>query len=419
MPALQAWIFGPLILCLNANRGQELGKVIRALKFIPVTSIFAGCLVLFPPCCLGSPSAVPRAVDDQSIASDITIQPGGGVEMLNPTTACYNFGQVSLPVAQPIRTDFILKSTARTTITVDHITASCPCTTVSVQAPTSNRLPFAILPGQQFEVQVSVDPTGIEPGPMQRSVAVYQTGVKYPVATLVVGGTLSPTAAIRPNIVDFGRLTYGTTPKLPISIALTTNAVPLSGTLKFSSTNPNLIISADPENPPHLTASSLITEPVSADRTYLLTLTRNPALGRLDGVVYVLYTPSNSEQSVIVGSIKVRGELVGALSASLSSIVFKQSNGSQPQTQKITVYGQKPTDLQGLQVVSSTPLVVPKISDASGEPSTTRKPAPSTVVELKYSSQQLQRLLEGSITVSNAAHQRLIIPMLITPDSDK
>jgi len=126
MPALQAWIFGPLILCLNANRGQELGKVIRALKFIPVTSIFAGCLVLFPPCCLGSPSAVPRAVDDQSIASDITIQPGGGVEMLNPTTACYNFGQVSLPVAQPIRTDFILKSTARTTITVDHITASCP-----------------------------------------------------------------------------------------------------------------------------------------------------------------------------------------------------------------------------------------------------------------------------------------------------
>ena len=128
-----------------------------------------------------------------------------------PGNAVYEAGSRGPQTAAgPLEHIFVLRNTTGTALTLDHLQASCACTTATVVGGTSADGPTVLAPNGTLSVRVSVDLQRLLPGLLHKSVWVFVQGQAAPAATLEMTGALLPLVSFAPPSLSFGRIEKGT-----------------------------------------------------------------------------------------------------------------------------------------------------------------------------------------------------------------
>jgi hypothetical protein len=152
------------------NRLHERRKIIFGL----LLTVVPGTIIIGGPVWAG-PSA--------------TIQP---TPTLEAVPVSYDFGRRRSDDTSLIRHIFVLRSHAKTPITVDELQPSCCCTTAGSDRETVPGGPFVIPPGQTARIGVTVDPSDQESGKFEKEVYVFVKGESAPRLTLEIHGIILP-----------------------------------------------------------------------------------------------------------------------------------------------------------------------------------------------------------------------------------
>ncbi len=104
----------------------------------------------------------------------------------------YDFGRRALEDTSPITHRFVLTSHAKSAITVDRLQPSCRCTSAVADRAADQDGRFVIPPGQTADVDVTVNPSDMTSGDMEKEVFVFVEGESVPRLTLEIKGTILP-----------------------------------------------------------------------------------------------------------------------------------------------------------------------------------------------------------------------------------
>lgn len=129
--------------------------------------------------------------------------------VLQATPDSYDFGSRSALDTSPIAHTFVLQSDTKTPVTVDRLLPSCHCTHAAAEQDTDGYGRFTILPGQTARIDVTIDPSDMVPGDLEKEVYVFANGESTPTATLHIKGLITPPVSFSPAILDFGRISSG------------------------------------------------------------------------------------------------------------------------------------------------------------------------------------------------------------------
>ncbi len=162
-----------------------------------------------PARCLG---LLPLLALTQSVLADgppsaLTVAAGLGTRLAGPATARYDSGARRLSDKSPLVHTFVLQNGGAVSLTLDRTESSCGCTSAVLGG--GQALPVIVAPHGVADIQVSVLPHRLQPGPMLKMVRVYGHTANGPTVSVLleVLGTLqddpppaAPSTAPRPPL---------------------------------------------------------------------------------------------------------------------------------------------------------------------------------------------------------------------------
>ena len=111
----------------------------------------------------------------------------------------YDFGRRALEDTSLITHTFVLTSHAKTPITVDQLEPSCHCTSAVFEQETDQSGPVTIQPEHTVKVDMTVNPSDMASGDVEKEVFVFVNGESIPRVTLEIKGTILPPDASPPT----------------------------------------------------------------------------------------------------------------------------------------------------------------------------------------------------------------------------
>lgn len=284
--------------------------------------------------------------------------PAGQATITNtPVTedARYDFGEVSLLDTTSIEHRFTFKNTGATPLKIERLAATCGCTSTIVGSSGTGAYP-TLAPGEETTINVTVNLLPLRPGAQHKSVSVYAEGNAQPVARYEIQGTLLPTVAFSPQILDFGPVGAGETRSIPLTATINARLAAEGALPPLVASHPAIRIRPSPE-----TKTSAGSKTVT--RVYTVSLAPDAPLGPLTGSITFAPAgssgaaglPSRLADALGTSSVFVVGQVSGAVSAQPQAVAFGAVASGQGATRQVVLTGANPTALKNRKVTSDSP----------------------------------------------------------------
>jgi len=336
-----------------------------------------------------------------------------------------DFGSISALHPAPISRTFVLSNSDSHSMTVSDLRPACGCT--SALTARNAALPLVLLPGQQITVQVTLDPANLPPGPVSKLVWVYIQGRRTPAATLELKGILVPPVQLSATVLDYEHAAAGVSTSRILTMTWNPATLPAGVVPRLISTDPDVQV-----RPQETEEAALPTTSGPQTRTYTCLLAPQARLGALDGAVEAVFTDPRSG-TVILGSVPLRGDVVGDVAATPSIIAFGSAPSGLSTTRQVLLTLTKP---QRLTVSSSSRFVTAQLGSAQTVPASRPFPGgtanaaisltpavPRTALPLNITLKPTAPPgpLEAEVIVTTAGGQRLRLPVfaVVTPPQVK
>ena len=283
-------------------------------------------------------------------------------QLLDNSTALFDFGTVSEGAVTPIVHLFYLRNDCRQPITLTSLKPSCGCTTAVINNMGSRTLPVDIIPGQVVEIQVSINATYLSNGRTDKAVFIYTKGQSQPSATLNMEGDIVPFSAFFPTILDFGRVSIHGRRSLIFTVS--------NLSLQASDIKP-LFLSADANisvrglalsNPkPDQYSGEISARELPKTKTYVATLIPEKRIGLVTGTLSVM--PVIPLANVHIRSTELHwvANIVGSISASPTAGFFGIVKAGRTAHLTIRLTENAPYSLEKAQIVC-TPFLTAKLN---------------------------------------------------------
>lgn len=373
---------------------------------------------------------MPGAVGKPSQTLAVSSGPQGGHPA--DTAASHSVGIVSPLTTSRLDHTFVLTNSSPASVTLTDLRPSCGCTSALLGGQAS--LPLTLLPGQHVSVQVAVDALHLAPGPLDKSVAVYVRGQPAPAAILCLVGTILPVAAFTPSVLDFGQTRAGQEGSLTLTVQLDQHSMPAGAAPRLVSSDPDIQVTSAP--PPAGISSGVATTfgtPPAPVQTYRGTLSPHARIGTVTGRVSLVFPCTSGASDLPGGSLSLRGEVIGDVSAAPAVVAFGTVTAGRPAAQQVFLTGLR---LNALKVSSDSPYVTVHLGVPQAVRNSTQafgaasgQPAPSATLsnqtsataiaslQVMLSSRTPPETLETRVRVTTPSGQQMVIPVfaLITP----
>ena len=313
----------------------------------------------------------------------------------------YHADSLSPQAVEPLEHVFLLRSTARTPLVLDHLQTSCPCTTAALVDAAEGA---TITPGGTFSVRVDVDPKRLAPGLLHKSVWVFVQGQDAPAATLEVTGALLPTVSFSPPSLNFGKLEKGAELTLLLQVTSQTPRLDQGTELRLVSADPDVSVTGVPSSTP-AAGTGLALPAASAFRVHLAPHTH---VGRLQGRLSLILVHTGDPAGTagpVVSTISWLGEAAGAISAVPSFVAFGTPVRGQAATKKCVLTGKGlGKEVSSLVCTSTNPFVSATLKPMPGS-------ADQTELEARLAPNALLGPLDARLIVTERNGEQLILPV--------
>ncbi len=120
------------------------------------------------------PSLLPCVRASAAPPPPLSVVPNAGTAVVGSDLARWQFALRPLSDPAPLTHTFLLRSNAKTPLTIERVAVSCDC--VQFQIGGSRSLPVQVAPGQTVPVQLTLTSHRLVPGPVSRSAWLYLRG---------------------------------------------------------------------------------------------------------------------------------------------------------------------------------------------------------------------------------------------------
>ena len=333
--------------------------------------------------------------------------------------AHYEIGNTNALAGTKIEHTFTLRNDNPTSLHLDRIQSSCGCTSAVISTGSTNLgdLPslvssVVIAPHQELKVHVTIDPTHLAAGPIEKYVWVYVQGQSDAAAILRMTGTLDAGALFSPSTLDFGKVPVGTTPTQRLTLALDRQWLPAGATPQLVSSDPDVTVTPVTDNASGKGGAASLTASSPETRVYQLSISPHSHLGLLSGVVSLLVAEADGTIKVTNSSVPLHGEVEGGITADPQVIAFGMVTAGQAAVQRVTVTAKSANGLKGMKASSISPFIFAKFVSMVG----TRMKHPaanSLTLQISLSPRIPAGTLESQIMVTSADGQQMVLPVSV------
>jgi len=358
----------------------------------------------------GNIPAASGAPTKNAPAVHLAVLPAPGVQAVSADVGQHDFGTVSLLAPALITETFTVRNGTRAPLVLDHLQPSCGCIAAAVTRQQNAAPPVKqIAPGQSISVKVLLDPTGLEPGPLHKTIWVFTQGQDAPAATLVMVGNLLPAASFSPQVINFGSVAAGTKLSQLLTVTLDPKLLPAGTVTKVSSSDPSVEVVPVPSS-----AAGAVPANGQSQRQYRVTLLPDAYLGILSSRISLSVTASgaggaSSAKGIAAGGTQngaafVTGEVAGDISALPATLAFGTVAAGKQATQQAFLLGLAQS---GLAAATDNPYLTARLQIGGQKP----------LLVVTLSRLAPVGPLSGNIIVKTQNGQRLRVPVfaLITP----
>ena len=257
----------------------------------------------------------------------LAVLPVPGIQAVSADVGQHDFGTVSQLAPALISETFTVRNGTREPLVVDHLQPSCGCIAATFAGQPGNAPPAKRLaPGQSVSVDVLLDSTGLEPGPLRKTVLWFKDWQDSHSATVVMVGSLIPAASFSPQVINFGSVKSGTKLSQLLTVTLDSTRLPAGAAIRITCSDPSIEVVPLPHGPVGATSAS-----GPSQTQYRVTLLPDAYLGLLGDRISLLVTTPGANGSAprgsAVGSTEtgaafVTGEVTGDISALPASLAF-------------------------------------------------------------------------------------------------
>jgi len=333
--------------------------------------------------------------------------------------AHYDLGHTNALAGSRIEHTFTLRNDSLTTLHLDRLQSSCGCTSAVISngstasaAPPSLVSTMVVTPHQELKVHVTIDPTHLAAGPIEKYVWVFVQGQSDAAAILKITGTLDAGALFSPSTLDFGKVPVGTTPTQRLTLALDRQWLPAGATPQLVSSDPDVTITSITDSASDKGSAALLTDSSPETRVYQLTVSPHSHLGLLSGVVSLLVAEADGTIKVTNSSVPLHGEVEGEITATPQVIAFGMVTAGQSAVQQVTVTAKSANGLKGIKASSISPFIFAKLVPTAG--TRAKHPAAnSLILQISLSPQIPAGTLESQIMVTSADGQQIVLPVSV------
>lgn len=251
----------------------------------------------------------------------------------------YSFSSVNAAQSAPITHIFSVANTTEKAVTVDHLQSSCGCTTAVLDgAPTQNKS-TVIPPYGSVDVRVSIDPSHLSPGNVDKFVTVYVKEQSAAFATLEMKGALVPGATCTPTSLHFGHVPYSKGAQLPLTVTLDPSILTPEMHAHLISTQYGVdVVPVTPE-------ASTMPEAGMLTRQYTVRVSPSARLGAFNGVVTMMVSDGHGGERQVSTPAPITGDVVGLVTASPEVVAFAMVRAGEESTQEVVLEGLTPADI--------------------------------------------------------------------------
>ena len=252
----------------------------------------------------------------------------------------YSFPSVNAAQSAPITHVFSVANTTEKAVTIDHLQPSCGCTSAVLDgAPTQDK-PTTIPPHGSVDVRMSIDPSRLSPGNVDKFVMVYVKEQAAAFATLEMKGTLVPGATYSPTSLHFGHVPYSKGAQLPLTVTLDPAILAPKMHAHLISTQYGVeVVPVTPEPPTSPATTGTLT------RQYTVLVSPSARLGAFNGVVTMMVSDGHGGERQVSTPAPITGDVVGQVTASPEVVAFAMVTAGEASTQEVTLEGLTPADI--------------------------------------------------------------------------
>lgn len=317
-----------------------------------------------------------------------------GVKNDGAGLATCDLGAYSIGSGQPVQHDFVLRNTANAPVVIDHTHVACGCTSLLLNAGSGSvTMPVTVPPGQQISIHVSVDPSYIVAGTVDKVAWLFISGQDDAAMTLhlLVEGVSQVSAY--PVVLNFGTLHAGASQTLSLQVTAVKSVYGGDVPDPLSS-SPDVLVARSAG------ADTLSTDGTIVTRNYDVSVSPHARLGVLDTTID-MPNPNGTKISVFV-----YGTIQGDLTCQPGSVAFGSVTQGTAAVFHVTLTGASPQTLVGLKVKCGSPDLIAKIVPAKAAPAAS---SPTCVLEVTYTPKKAGQL-QSDVAVTTASGQTLDLP---------
>jgi hypothetical protein len=317
-----------------------------------------------------------------------------GVKNDGAGLATYDFGAYSVGSGKPVQHEFVLRNTTAAPVVIDHTHVACGCTSLLLNTGSGAvTMPVTVPPGQQISIHVSVDPSYIVAGNIDKVAWLFVAGQADPAMTLhlLVDGVAQVSAY--PVVLNFGHLHAGDAQSLSLQVQAVKSAY--GGNVPDPvSSSPDVLVAHSASPDAFSPDGSIVT------RNYDVSVSPHARLGVLDTTIE-LPNPDGTKLSVFV-----YGTVDGDLSCQPGSVAFGSVAQGTVAVFNVTLTGTSAQALVGLKVKCGSSDLTAKIVRASAAQTAA---SPTCVLEVTYTPKKAGQL-QSDVAVTTASGQTLDLP---------
>lgn len=395
---------------------------------MPLARMLAGCVLLLTvQTSLLADAPKPADADVVSIHAALprSAKPDNTSRKLDNATALgegrWEAGSLSALDAGTLAHTFTLRNSDASPLTISRFQTSCDCTRAAITTGKGAALlPLTLAPGEAMTVSVSVNLGHVASGPFSKYVMLYSGDGLRPTAVLQIAGTLRPSLALSPVLLDFGQVPEGKGNALILTATWDERLTPGGNLPTLSSTNPDISVTPQPEIkalPSKTPGPSPFLHRGIRTRTYRVALSASAALGPISGTL-TFQAPASSDalRSSIYAqpTALLLGQVSGELTAQPQVLTFDRVRLGQPASREIILTGSRLEVLKGLSVAAASPWLTAHLSPSTPVFSGGQLQATSQVLDVSLSPNTPPGMLSSTLKITLANGQHLRVPVTAT-----
>ncbi len=363
-------------------------------------------------------------------ALGLTVVAVDGVKSRSATVGVLESGAVDSLTHSTIEHDFTLRNDSKAPIVIGRLQPTCGCT--SVLLGEAKETTKTLAPGEQVKVHASVN-IGNFHGSIYKAIRAMAEDNKTVLATMEISAIIKDPISFSMNQIRFDNVVAGTSRSMPLTVTVDPRLAAMGTLPQLVSSNPDiqvaLVASEKVEDGKNKGAETNPPVGAAAEQRYTVTVAPQTPGGLLSGTISfsplaakstppaasattpaqpgaITLSPEALSAILQKTTLDVAGEVVGNIKAAPSMVVFGTAKDSK---QQVTLTGTTPQALGNLQVASSNPWVLVRLTPAS--PATGAADKQTASLELSIKPDAPVGGLQAQVLITNAAGERLRLPV--------